>query len=99
VDLADFYDAVANRAERWHDAGFSWELRPWLATYETEKPCASVRAQAQDVIAELCIWVSGEAELQYALLPAGDVHIVQYEITNQLKLDKSLDDLESHLGK
>jgi hypothetical protein len=96
VDLSLLDNAVEARRARWAAAGVTWEI---VRHSVTDKPAASLRAEAPTAVAELILWVSGEADLMHAgLVPVITEPSVQhYEITSDLGLEGCLDDLETRL--
>jgi len=88
--------AVEARRERWAAAGVTWEIVRHPAT---DKPAASLRAEAPTAVAELILWVSGEADLMHAgLVPViTEPSVEHYEITSSLGLEGCLDDFEARL--
>jgi hypothetical protein len=97
VDLSLLDDAVEARRARWAAAGITWEVVRHRAT---DKPAASLRAEAPTAVAELILWVSGEADLTHGgLVPViTELSVEHYEITSDLGLEGCLDDFESRLG-
>jgi hypothetical protein len=97
VDLSLLDDAVEARRARWAAAGVTWEIVRGLAT---NKPSTSLRAEAPTAVAELTLWVSGEADLTHAgLVPAiTEPSVQQYEITSEIGLARCLNDFETLLG-
>jgi hypothetical protein len=78
MDLGEMDDAVSQRAHAWHAAGVRWEIVRWPLT---EKPASSLRVETSDALAELILWVSGEAELIYTRRVEDPPGSEQYEIT------------------
>jgi len=102
LDLDDLEGAVAARSGKWRQAGARWELvRHRLPDGRlTDKPSASVRVETEAGLAELTVWVSGEADLSHLRLPdeGGDIAVETYELTSAVGLNGCLDDLERHVG-
>ena len=90
-------DAVEARQARWAAAGVTWEI---VRSPATDKPATSLRAEAPTAVAELTLWVSGEADLTHAgLVPVvTELSVEHYEITSALGLAGCLDDFETVLG-
>jgi hypothetical protein len=63
------------------------------------KPAASLRGESSARVAELLLWVSGEADLTYAELPprVTDPCTDHYDLATQADLERCLDDFEVHL--
>ena len=97
MDLSLLDDAVEARRARWAVAGVTWEI---VRHPLTDKPAASLRAEAPTAVAELILWVSGEADVTHAeLVPAiTEPRVEHYEITSALGLAGCLDDFETLLG-
>ncbi len=97
MDLGLLDDAVAARRARWEAARVTWEI---VRGPVTDKPAASLRAEAPTAVAELTLWVSGEADLTHAgLVPVvTELAIEHYELTSALGLAGCLDDFEALLG-
>jgi hypothetical protein len=93
--LDDLDRAVSARATAWRAADAQWEIIRWPVT---DKPAASLRLETVTALAELILWVSGEAEMIYARKAEGRPVSEHYEITTQLGLSDCLDDLESNIG-
>jgi hypothetical protein len=79
MDLGELDDAVSRRTHAWHTAEVHWEIVRWRLT---DKPASSLRVESGDALAELILWVSGEAELTYTRRmedsPVGDLVIPQF---------------------
>lgn len=97
MELSLLDDAVEARRTRWAAAGVTWEIVRHPAT---DKPAASLRAEAPRAVAELTLWASGEANLTHAgLVPViTEPSVEHYEITSDLGLAGCLDDFETLLG-
>jgi hypothetical protein len=95
MDLGELHDAVSRRARAWHAADMRWEVVRWRLT---DKPASSLRVEKGDALAELTLWVSGEAELTYTRRMEDPPMSEHYEITTAVRLDGSLDDLEARIG-
>ncbi len=95
MDLGELDDAVSRRARAWHAAGMRWEIVRWRLT---DKPASSLRVEKDDALAELILWVSGEAELIYTPRLEDPPMAEHYEITTAAGLNGSLDNLEVHIG-
>jgi hypothetical protein len=95
MDLGDLDDSVSRRARAWHTAEVRWEIVRWRPT---DKPASSLRVERGDALAELILWVSGEAELTYTRRMEDAPMSEHYEITTAVGLDGCLDDLEAHIG-
>src|SRR5450631_1639247 len=97
MDLSLLDDAVEARRARWAVAGVTWEI---VRHPLTDKPAASLRAEAPTAVAELILWVSGEADLTHAeLVPViTEPRVEHYEITSLPGLAGCLDDFETLLG-
>lgn len=96
MDLDLFAQEVARRAAGWTALWATWEV-----THGTQppKPSKSLRLETTDALAELTMWVSGEADLSWVRpIPDADVRVEHYEITDELGLRGCLDDLEGHVG-
>jgi len=89
--------AIIARRGKWESAGISWEV---VRHEEHDKPAVSLRAESPARVAELLLWVSGEADLTHAqLMPhVTDPTVDHYELTSQVGLDGCLDDFESAMG-
>ena len=98
MDLSLLDDAVEARRTRWAAAGVTWEII--RGRFATNKPSTSLRAEAPTAVAELTLWVSGEADLTHAgLVPEiTELIVQQYEITSEIGLAGCLDDFETLLG-
>jgi hypothetical protein len=74
----------------------SWQI---VRSGTNPKPSAWVQAESPSRVAQLIIWVSGEAELIHAELEprVTDPTVDIYEITTLLGLNGALDDLERHM--
>jgi hypothetical protein len=89
--------AVAARGPKWEAAGVSWAI----VRYDAQaKPAASLRAESPYRVAELLLWVSGEADLTYAQLQPQitEPTVDHYEVTNLVGLNGCLDDFERHMA-
>jgi hypothetical protein len=97
VDLDLLDKAVDLRRQRWETEGVSWEI---VRGPPTMNPASSLRAKAPTAVAELTLWVSGEADLSHTKLGPilTEPKVEHYEITSQLGLDGCLSDFERHLG-
>jgi hypothetical protein len=95
VDLDELDYAVSARVLAWRAAGARWEVIRWPVT---DKPASSLRLETADALAELILWVSGEAELIYVRHIEDQPLSDHYEITTTLALNGCLDDLEAHIG-
>jgi hypothetical protein len=97
VDLQLLDKAVSARRAKWEAAGLSWEI---VRTGVQVKPAVSLRAESPSRVAELLLWVSGEADLSYAELKPRitDPVVDHYEIATPLGLDECLDDFEHRMG-
>ena len=95
MDLDELDDAVSRRARAWHAAEMRWEVVRWRLT---DKPASSLRVEKGDALAELILWVSGEAELVYTRRMEDPPISEHYEISTAVGLDGTLDDLETHIG-
>jgi hypothetical protein len=94
IDASAGVELAAARAKRWEQAGVFWEVRRGP---QASKPAVSVRAESPTALAELTVWVSGEAEIIHARLE-GEPVVEVYELTGPLGLAGCLDDLERYLG-
>lgn len=96
MDLDLLSQEVARRAPTWTASGASWEIRRGT---QPPKPAVSLRIETTDGLAELTIWVSGEADLSWVRpTPDADICVEHYEISGELGLRGCMDDLEGHLG-
>lgn len=95
VDLDELDHAVAARVLAWRAADVRWEIIRWPVT---DKPASSLRVERDDAMAELILWVSGEAELISVRHVADQTLSEHYEVTTALGLNGCLDDLEAHIG-
>jgi hypothetical protein len=95
MDLDELDQAVSARVLAWRAAGARWEIIRWPVT---DKPASSLRVEKADALAELILWVSGEAELMCVRHIEGQPLSEHYEITTTLGLNGCLDDLEAHIG-
>lgn len=95
MDLGELDDALSRRARAWHAAEVRWEILRWRLT---DKPASSLRVEKDDALAELILWVSGEAELIYTRRIEDPPKSEHYEITTAVGLNGILDDLEAHIG-
>ncbi len=97
VDLGLLVQAVAERSPRWEEAGISWQL-----VHNDGQPKLSVllRAETPTRIAELIVWMSGEADLIHAELEpqVTDPITDHYELTALVGLNGCLDDFEECMG-
>jgi hypothetical protein len=63
------------------------------------KPAARLDASSSRGLAQLILWITGEADLVIADLATGDVVVNEHrEITSDLGIQDILDTIESHLG-
>jgi hypothetical protein len=95
MDLDELDRAVAARVPAWRAADVRWQI---IQGAVTNKPSASLRAEKADAMAELTLWVSGEAELGYVRGIEDEPLWAHYEITTAVGLNSCLDDLETHVG-
>lgn len=95
VDLDELDQAVFARTVRWRAAEARWEIARWPVT---DKPAASLRVETAVGMAELTMWVSGEADLVYLRHPETEPVTEHYELTAALGLVGCLDDLEGFVG-
>jgi hypothetical protein len=95
MDLDQLDQEVADRISRWQAAGARWEIKRGLVT---DNPSTSLRVETVDTLAELVLWVSGEAELMYARVAGGEVVCEHYDVPTSAGLRGCLDDLEAFVG-
>jgi len=95
MDLDAQDGAVCARAEAWRENGVQWRIRRGPAT---PKPAANLSVERASAMADLTLWMSGEAELGWS--PDADTEPAwrHYEISSALELNACLDDLQAHLG-
>ena len=93
-DLLD--EAIEARRVRWQAAGVMWEVTRYDGT---AKPSSALRAECNGRLADLVLWMSGEADLSSAEINSGDdLTVDHYELTSTLGLNGLLDDFEDRLG-
>ena len=95
MDLDELDHAVTARVLAWRAADVRWEIIRWPVT---DKPASSLRVERDDAMAELILWVSGEAELISVRHIADQPLSEHYEVTTAPGLNGCLDDLEAHIG-
>jgi hypothetical protein len=95
VDLDELERVASERVRAWRAAAVRWEIIRWSAT---DKPAASFRVERDGALAELILWVSGEAELTHVRGDQDEPVSKHYEITTELGLRGCIDDLERHIG-
>jgi hypothetical protein len=64
----------------------------------TDNPVTSLRLETRDAMAELLLWVSGEAEVMYGRVAGEGIVCEHYDITTSMSLRGCLDDLEGYVG-
>jgi hypothetical protein len=95
MDLDELDREVAARVSNWQAAGARWEVKRGRVT---DKPSSSLCVETGEVLAELVLWVSGEAELIYARVAGGEIVCEHYDITTLASLRGCLDNLEAYTG-
>ena len=88
-------EAVSARAVAWHSGGVRWRIARGPAT---PKPAVTLSAERPPAMADLTLWISGEAELAWAADSGAEPVTEHYEISSGLGLNACLDDFESYLG-
>lgn len=96
LDLAQFAAAVRAHAPRWECAGIQWE--PAFGP-ERDKSAAWVVCETGDLVGQLTVWTSGEAELDAGDLKTGVIDHVHYDLTSPRELGDCLDDLTHRLTR
>jgi hypothetical protein len=97
VDLDLLDTGVAARCARWESAGLTWEI---VRDDTQAKPASSLRAETASRVAELLLWVSGEADLIYAELQprVTEPTVEHHEVRTVLGLNGLLDEFDHHIG-
>ena len=81
--------AVAARVEAWVRLEMRWHTRPIQPNYG--KPVVSVDFESSAWLAEVMIWVTGEAELATVRLADGRIVNKHYELAGHSDLEVLLD--------
>src|SRR5690242_15399152 len=95
MDLDALDGAVCARSGAWRENGVQWRIRRCPAA---PKPAANLSVERASAMADLTLWMSGEAELGWSPDAGTEPGWRHYEISSVLELNACLDDLEAHLG-
>ena len=95
MDLDELDHVVSARVPAWRAAGARWQIIRWPIT---DKPATSLRMEVADAVAELTLWVSGEAEMGHVRNIEEQPQWEHYEIKTALALNRCLDELEARVG-
>ncbi|WP_165872996.1 hypothetical protein [Nocardioides jejuensis] len=93
MDLEALTELVTARAERWRSAGATWEL---VRGDVTSKPASWVALMNGPALAQLTVWTSGEAELDWG--DGETTGAAHYNLATRLDLDAALDVMEIEIG-
>jgi hypothetical protein len=93
-DLAQFATAVHARAQQWEQASIRWQF---TIGPEREKSGAWLSCETDDLLGELIVWTTGEAELAIADPTTGTVDQAHHDLTTAEDLDTCLSDLTHRL--
>ena len=83
--------AVTARVETWARLEMRWHMRPIHPNYG--KPVVSVEFESSAWLAEIMIWVTGEAELETVRLADDRIVNKRYELAGHGDLEVLLDEL------
>jgi hypothetical protein len=94
-DLTQFATAVCAHAPQWERMSIKWQL---IFGPERDKSAAWVNCETDDLLGELIVWTTGEAELATASITTGATDQTHYDLTTNEDLDACLDDLTHRLA-
>ena len=93
VDLALLNGVAAERRARWEAAGIGWQV---VNGPPTDKPASWLILSGQEVLGQVTVWVSGEAEMDWGTPEDGGER--HYDLDSREALLACVEDLEGLVG-
>ena len=93
MDLALLNEVAAERRARWEAAGIGWQV---VNGPPTDKPASWLILSGQEVLGQVTVWVSGEAEMDWGTPEDGGER--HYDLDSREALLACVEDLEGLVG-